>query len=84
MADALVEIRGEIPREHVDVIDAVAMATPGASRMSVLREIVAQWCERELHRATMVYRVAGCNGSLPEARRSLTGSATAADRRLAE
>ncbi len=33
-ADPFVELRGEVLREHVDVMDAVAQATPGASRMT--------------------------------------------------
>lgn len=60
-------------REHVDVIDAVVQATPGASRMSVLREIVAKWVESEVHRSSVVMRVWNGNGNEPEAHRSCTG-----------
>lgn len=57
-AEHLVELRGEVAREHIDVIDAVVQATPGANRMSVVRQILDEWCERELHRAMLVQRVA--------------------------
>lgn len=73
MADPFVELRGEVLREHIDVMDAVAQATPGASRMSVLREILADWVDREKHRAMLVTRVAGSNGSASESDRSRAG-----------
>lgn len=72
-ADPFVELRGEVLREHVDVMDAVAQATPGASRMSVLREILADWVEREKHRSMLVQRVCGGNGNEPEPDRNRTG-----------
>ena len=74
MADPFIEVRGEILREHIDVIDAVVQATPGASRMSVLRQIVAQWVDQKVHEASLIHRVAGSNGSAPEAHRSRNGS----------
>lgn len=73
-SDPFVEIRGEILREHVDVIDAVVQATPGASRMSILREIVGQWVDRETHRSMLVMRVRQGNGSGPESDRNHTGT----------
>jgi hypothetical protein len=79
--DPFVELRGEILREHIDVIDAVAQATPGASRMSVLRQIIAEWVERETHRATLVCRVAQGNGTTPESDRRPNGNAPARGRR---
>jgi hypothetical protein len=80
-ADPFVELRGEVLREHVDVLDAVAQATPGASRMSVLREIISEWVQHEKHRAMLVNRVTQGNGSAPEAARSRTGSVPAGGRR---
>lgn len=73
MADPFIELRGDVLREHVDVIDAVVQATPGASRMSVLREIVSEWVEREVHRSSVVMRVWGSNGNAPESERSRSG-----------
>jgi hypothetical protein len=75
VADPFIELRGEVLREHVDVIDAVVQATPGASRMSVLREIVAEWVEREVHRSSVVMRVWGGNGNAPESERGRGGRA---------
>jgi len=72
--DPFVELRGEILREHVDVIDAVVQATPGASRMSVLRRIVAEWADRKVHEASLIHRVAGNNGTAPQACRHRNGS----------
>ena len=74
MSDPFVEVRGDVLREHVDIIDAVAHAIPGASRTSVLREIIAEWCEREIHRSTLVQRVARGNGNVPEVDRKRGGS----------
>lgn len=73
MADPFIELRGEILREHIDVIDAVVQATPGASRMSVLREIVGAWVDQKCHEATLIHRVRRSNGDAPESDRSRTG-----------
>lgn len=72
-ADPFVELRGEVLREHVDVMDAVAQATPGASRMSVLREILADWYARKLHEHTLIERVRRGNGSASESERNRGG-----------
>lgn len=72
--DPFVELRGEILREHIDVIDAVVQATPGASRMSVVREIVSQWVDRKVHEASLVTRVRKGNGNAPESERSRNGN----------
>lgn len=74
MAEPFVELRGDILREHIDVIDAVVHATPGASRMSVLREIVTAWVEHKCHEAMLVERVRHANGIAPESQRSRAGS----------
>jgi hypothetical protein len=73
MADPFVELRGEVLREHIDVLDAVAQATPGASRMSLLREILGAWVEQKKHEASLIQRVTGHNGIEPESARSRTG-----------
>lgn len=78
--DPFVELRGDVLREHVDVMDAVAQATPGASRMSVLRGILADWVDREKHRAMLVQRVTSGNGNAPEVDRNRTGNASGARR----
>lgn len=74
MNDHLVELRGEVLREHVDVLDAVVQATPGASRMSVLRWILGDWVDAKRHEATLVLRVCPGKGSGTESDRSHGGS----------
>lgn len=69
----LVELRGEVPREVVDVLDAVVAATPGASRMSVLRSVLGEWVARKKHEAMLIQRVTGGNGSAPECGRNRVG-----------
>jgi hypothetical protein len=73
MADPFVELRGEVLREHVDIIDAVAQATPGASRMSVLRDIVEDWVGRKLHEHRMIDGVLRGNGTEAVSERNRAG-----------
>lgn len=73
MADPFIEVRGEMPRDYIDVIDAVVQATPGASRMSVMREIVGQWVDRKVHEASLIQRVRRGNGNEAESDRSRAG-----------
>lgn len=58
-----VELRGTLPRWQIDVIDAVVKATPGESRISVVRAIVAKWCKAEIHKATLIHRLTRGNGT---------------------
>lgn len=77
MADPFVEVRGDFLRDHIDVIDAVVQATPGASRMSVMREIVGAWVEKKCHEASLIQRVRRGNGSEAESGRSRGGKGAA-------
>ena len=72
-ADHLVELRGEVLREHVDIIDAVVQATPGANRMTVVRQILDEWVDRKLHEASLIERVRRANGNGLEADRNRSG-----------
>ena len=72
--DPYVELRGEVLRASVDIMDAIVQATPGSSRTSLLRQIIAEWAAREVHKSTLVLRVANSNGNGPEADRNRTGS----------
>lgn len=76
MSDPFVELRGEVLREHVDVLDAVAMATPGANRMTILRAVLAEWVDRKRHEAMLIQRVSPGNGSAPEVGRNRSGRAS--------
>jgi hypothetical protein len=80
-ADPFVELRSDILREHVDVMDAVVQATPGASRTSLLREIIEKWVGHEKHRAMLVLRVANDNGNAPAPERNRGGSGPASGRK---
>lgn len=73
MNEHLVELRGEVPRDVMDVVDAVVQATPGASRMSVVRAVLADWVEREVHKSTLILRVRTGNGNPPEGSRNRAG-----------
>ena len=72
--DHLVELRGEIDRAVMDVIDAVVQSRPGSHRMTLVREILNEWTDREIHRSTLVLRVS-------ESQRNRTGSAPETDRK---
>lgn len=64
----IVELRGDIPREFVDTLDAVANARGnGCNRMTILREILAEWHRKKLHEASLVVRVNRSKGSRGEA-----------------
>lgn len=56
IADHLVELRGDIPRDYMEVIDAVVQATPGANRMTVVRDVLAEWTDRKIHESTLIQR----------------------------
>ena len=73
-ADHLVELRGEILRDDMAILDAVVQATPGASRMSLVREIISDWCDQKAHEASLIQRVRRGNGNAPEVDRKRTGS----------
>lgn len=58
-----VDLRGTLPRWQIDVLDAVIKATPGESRISLVRQIVGKWCKAEIHKATLIQRLTRGNGS---------------------
>lgn len=69
MDDARVtELRVELPGDEVAVLDGHCQAL-GLDRTKVVREILRQWSDRELHRATVICRVAGRNPGSPESDR---------------
>lgn len=54
--DDLVELRGQTPRQIIDVIDAVSAARR-ISRMELVNRILSKWTRDQLHEATVVSRV---------------------------
>lgn len=64
-SDALkVELRGDIPREVADVLDAVSQARR-VPRFELVNSILRDWAEDKLHEATLIVRVSRCEGSRP-------------------
>lgn len=69
-----VEVRGYFPRHIVDVLDAIVQANPGSSRVDLMREVLASWCNRKSHEAILIVRVQKGNGSITESPRNVGGS----------
>ena len=55
-----VEVRFHASAEHVAVIDAIGIAQ-GMDRTAVMRVLLAEAFEKEIHRATLICRVARIN-----------------------
>ncbi len=52
------ELRGDCPRNIVNVLDAVSMAR-GISRNALVVEILSEFVDIELHKTTLINRLAG-------------------------
>lgn len=55
-SDTQVELRGMLPREVIDVIDAVSTAKR-MTRIELVHRILADWAGRKHHEAMLVHRV---------------------------
>lgn len=62
---ARVELRGDIDRDIVDVLDAVAKAKR-RSRMEVAEQALKEWAESKRHESTLVVRLTRVQGSTGE------------------
>lgn len=51
-----VELRGECPREIVDVLDAISTARD-LTRTELVNIVLRQWMKQTVHEATLVARV---------------------------
>lgn len=60
---ATTELRVDIPKEIMGVIDAHWMARPGAkaSRNEVVNEILKEWAGKRWHEASLVLKLVPCN-----------------------
>ena len=68
MHEPFVELRGDVPREYAETLDAIAFARGnGANRMTILREVLAVWHRAKLHEASLVLKVNRSKGSRGEA-----------------
>ena len=65
MASPDVELRGDCPRDVVDVIDALSGARR-QSRMQLVNEILGEWARMRVHEANVVQRVTRSNPELSE------------------
>lgn len=54
----MVDLRGDVPRRIVDVLDAIAIARD-VSRATLMGEVLGAWADKVVHEASMVARVAG-------------------------
>ena len=61
----MTEVRFHAPTEYVSVVDAIAFAT-GADRSKVFNLLLRELVEREIHRSTLILRVARVNPLAPE------------------
>lgn len=62
MASDRSELRVEVPRDELSVLDGYCSGT-GRDRTDVLRMILREWSDKQLHVATVIVRVAGGNPS---------------------
>jgi len=59
------EIRFELPRDELAVLDGFVQAT-GKSRGEVMRELLREWSDQKKHEAILICRTAGINPAGPE------------------
>ena len=64
--DNVVELRGMLSREVVDVLDAVSSAKR-MTRIELVNRILADWAGRKHHEAMLVHRVTRGNPPLADA-----------------
>jgi predicted DNA-binding protein len=61
-SDELVDVRSKLDAETNRVLDAVSHAT-GREKAAIVREVMAAWAKEEVHRATVVLRLARGKGN---------------------
>lgn len=64
-----VELRGDIPREIVDTLDAVSLAN-GKSRICLVTEILHEWASHKRREAMLVLNITQGNPPAVDAGRS--------------
>ena len=57
-----VDLRSKLDPDTNRVLDAVAHAT-GRDKSAIVREVMAEWAKSEVHRATVVLRLARGKGN---------------------
>lgn len=61
-----VDLRGECPKDTVDMLDAISLARNYPSRTALVNEILGDWAKQQRHEHTVVARVLGLNPAAPE------------------
>lgn len=56
MKEPSVELRGQVPRRLVDMLDAVSMAR-GVNRTELLVEVLDTWHQTRVREATLIHRL---------------------------
>jgi len=69
MSSLKVELRAEIDKDVIDVIDGVVNARRGTSRTEVITEILREWADAKVHESIVVLRIRGINPTEPEGNR---------------
>lgn len=62
------ELRGDVPRSTLDVLDAVSIARGYPSRMALVNEILGNWADKVVHESSLVQRVIAGNPHAAEPR----------------
>lgn len=60
-----VELRGECPRQTVDVLDAISAARR-ISRTELVNQVLGEWARQQLHEASLIHRVTRGNPGVAE------------------
>lgn len=60
------ELRGDCPRQTLQVLDAVAIARD-LTRIALVNEILGEWAAKKLHESMLIQRVTGANPQEVEA-----------------
>lgn len=68
----LFEVRVQLPKQDVEVLDALAFHE-GSDRTTIVRTLVRERVEKEIHRAILVCRTAGVDPRSPDADRRVAG-----------
>lgn len=60
------ELRGECPKQTINVLDAVSMARD-LTRTALVNEILGEWAAKKLHESILIQRITGGNPTGAEA-----------------
>lgn len=59
------ELRGDCPKDTVDVLDAISHARE-ISRTDLVNQILGEWCADRVHEASLINRVSRGNPTLAD------------------